>query len=92
MLRLLYLNYVFLGTGCYILNRTNALDTNWRWEKHKKGGWIVLAISSFSPTEFIGQKTLEYNFWSDVQILNTADKTKREIEKRDTKQLYRFLP
>jgi len=33
-----------------------------------------LAFSSFSPTEVTGQKQLDYSFWSDVQILNAADK------------------
>jgi len=50
----------------------------------------VLAFSSFSPTE-VTQKQLEYSFWSDVQILDAADKTEREEEERH-KQLYRFLP
>jgi len=47
------------------------------------GGWIVLAFSSFSPTEVTGQKQLEYNFWTDVHIRNTVDKN-REIERRET--------
>jgi len=69
-------------------------DTNWRWEKTQEGGvWIVCTFSSFSPTEVTDQKQLDYNFWSDVQILNAADKNKeKEREKKDTKQLYRFLP
>ena len=50
-----------------------------------------MTFSSFSLTEVTGQKQLEYNFESDVQILNAAVKP-REREKRDTKQLYRFLP
>jgi len=33
----------------------------WRWEKHKKVGWIVLVFSSFSPTEVTGQKQLDYS-------------------------------
>jgi len=41
----------------------------------------VLAFSSFSPTEVTGQKQLEYNFWSDIQILNAMDKTERERER-----------
>jgi len=62
----------------------------WRWEKHR-GGWIVLAFSSFSPTEVTDQKQIEFNFWSVNQNLNAADKN-REREKKDTKQLYKFLP
>ena len=57
----------------------------WRWEKQNKGGWIVLAFSSFSPTEVTSQKQLEYNFWSDVQILNAADKKR---ERRETQSNY----
>jgi len=35
-------------------------------EKNKrKEGWIVFAFSSFSPTEVIDQKQIEFNFWSD---------------------------
>jgi len=40
----------------------------------------VLVFSSFSPTEVTDQKQLEYNFWSDVQILDATDKTEREEE------------
>ena len=69
--------------------QTKAVDTNWRWEKHKKGGWIVFAFSSFSPTEVTVQKQIEFSFWRDNQNLNAVDKN-REIEKKDTKQLYRF--
>ena len=50
-----------------------------------QGGWIV--FSSFSHTEVTGQKQLEYNFWSDVQILNAADK-KTERERRETQNNY----
>jgi len=52
----------------------------------RRGGWIVLAFSSFSPTEVTDQKQLEYNFWSNVQILEAADKIERERErkKKDT--------
>ena len=70
----------------------------WRWEKHKKWGWSVLAFSSFSPAEATDQKQIEFSFWSDNQNINAADKTEREREretereKKDTKQLYRFLP
>jgi len=42
----------------------------------------VLAFSSFSPTEVTGQKQLDYNFLSDVQILNAADKN-REREREE---------
>jgi len=63
----------------------------WRWEKYKKRGWIVLAFSSFFPIEVTNQKQLDYSFWRDVQILTVADKN-REREKKDTKQLYMFLP
>jgi len=41
----------------------------------RRGGWIVLTFSSFSPTKI---KQLEYNFWSVVQILDAADKAERE--------------
>jgi len=41
----------------------------------------VLAFSLFSPTEVTDQKQLKYNFWSDVQILDAADKTERERRK-----------
>ena len=54
---------------------------NWRWEKHKKGGWIVFTFSSFSPTEVTDQKQIEFNFWSDNQNLNVADKIERERER-----------
>jgi len=48
-----------------------------------------VAFFSFSPPEATGQKLLDYNFWSDIQILNAADKNKeREREKKDRKQLY----
>ena len=53
----------------------------------------MFAFSSFSPTEVTVQKQIEYSFWSDNQNLNAADKNKeREREKKDTKQLDRFLP
>jgi len=62
----------------------------------QEGGWIMLAFSSFSPTEVNGQKQLDYIFWSDVQNLNATDKNiyiyiYRERE-REREQLYRFLP
>jgi len=46
----------------------------------------------FSPTEVTDQKQIEFSFWSDNQNLKAADKTEKEREKKDTKQLYRFLP
>jgi len=50
--------------------------------KTQEGGWIMFSFSSFSPTEVTGQKQLDYNFWSDVQILNAADKNRdRERER-----------
>ena len=53
----------------------------------------MLVFSSFSPTEVTVQKQIEFNFWSDVQNLNASDKNReREREKKDTKQLYKFLP
>jgi len=59
----------------------------------------VLAFSSFSPIEVTYQKQIKFSFSSDNQNLNAADKTERERErererreKRETKQLYRFLP
>jgi len=57
----------------------------------RRGGWIVLAFSSFSPTEVTDQKQLKYSFWSDVQILDATDKTERKKEEGH-KQLYRFVP
>jgi len=50
----------------------------------RRGGWIVLVFSSLSPTEVTDQKQLEYSFWSDVQILDAADKTERERRKTQT--------
>ena len=57
----------------------------WRWEKHKKGGgWIVLAFSSFSPTEVTDQKQIDFSFWCDNQNLNAANKNReREREKEE---------
>jgi len=53
----------------------------------------VFPFSSFSPTEVTDQKQIEFSFLGDNQNLNAADKNKgREREKKDTKQLYRFLP
>ena len=49
----------------------------------------MLDFSSFSPTEVTDQKLIEFSFLSDNQNLNAADKIERE--KKDTKQLYRFL-
>jgi len=48
-------------------------ETPMKVRKTQEEGWIVLAFSSFSPTEVTGQKQLDYSFWSDVQILNAAD-------------------
>jgi len=42
----------------------------------------VLTFSSISPTDVTVQKQIEFNFWSDNQNLNAADKTEREIEER----------
>jgi len=61
--------------------------SNWRWEKHKKGGWIVFAFSSFFPTEVTDQKQMEFSFWSNNQNLNAADKN-RERERRNTQNNY----
>jgi len=44
----------------------------------------MLGFSSFSPTEVTYHKKLEYNIWSDVQILGAADKTERGRKKKDT--------
>ena len=60
----------------------------WRWEKHKKGGWIVSTFSSSSPIEVTGQKQLEYSFWSDVQILNAADKHTHTHTQRERQSNY----
>jgi len=57
-------------------------------------GWLnCVGFFSFSPTEVTGQKQLDYSFWSNVQILNAADKkhTERERERerereKNTKQ------
>jgi len=49
----------------------------------RRGGWIVLPFSSFSPTELTGQKQLDYSFWSDVQILNAADKNRERERDRE---------
>jgi len=45
----------------------------------------VLAFSSISPTKVTVQKQIEFNLMQRI-------KTEREREKKDTKQLYRFLP
>jgi len=82
-------NTNFLNQGGYL----KVDDSNLKVRKYKKGGWIVLAFSSFSPTEVTDQKQLGYIFWSDVEILDAADKTERERVKEERhKQLYRFLP
>jgi len=37
-------------------------------KKHKKGGWIVLRFSSFSPkVKDTDQKQFKNSFWNDVQ-------------------------
>jgi len=57
-------------------------------KKHKKGGWIVLAFSSFSSKlKDTDQKQFKNNFWSDVQNYVTADKN-REREGRKTQNNY----
>ena len=43
----------------------------------------MLAFSLFSPTEVTDQKQLDYNFWSDVQILNAADKNREREKERE---------
>jgi len=58
-----------------------------KMRKTQEGGWIVLAFSSFSPTEVTDQKQIEFNFWGDVQNLNAADKN-RERERRKTQSNY----
>jgi len=92
--------FIFLFPLCYFLivvlelrfGEISQFLACFEGEKNKiRGGWIVLAFSSFSPTEVTDQKQLEYSFWSDVQILDAADKTEREKEERH-KQLYKFLP
>ena len=48
-----------------------------------RGGWIVFAFSSVSPTEVTDQKQIEFSFWSGNQNLNAADKNReREREER----------
>ena len=61
----------------------NPQEANWRWEKHKKRGWIVFVFSSFSPTEVTDQKQIEFNFWSDNQNLNAADKNRERERERE---------
>jgi len=40
----------------------------WRWEKHKKEGWIVLGFFLFSrKLKYTDQKQFKNSFWSDVQ-------------------------
>ena len=59
--------------------------------KTQEGGWIVLAFSSFSPTEVTDQKQIEFSFWCDNQNLNAADKNterERERERRKTQSNY----
>ena len=45
----------------------------------------MLVFSSFFSTEVTDQKQLDYNFWSDVQILNAADKNR---ERKKTQSNY----
>jgi len=47
----------------------------------------VFAFFSFSPIEVTDQKQIEFNFWSDNQNLNAADKN-REKERRKTQNNY----
>jgi len=46
----------------------------------------VFTFSSFSPTEVIDQKQIEFSFRSDNQNQNAADKTERE--RRETQSNY----
>jgi len=56
-----------------IVDRTLIIAALWKWEKHKKAGWIV--VSFFSPkTEVTDQKLIEFGFWCNVQSLNAANK------------------
>jgi len=58
----------------------------------RRGSWIVLAFSSFSlKLKDTDQKQFKNSFWSDVQNKVVADKN-RERRKKNTNQLYRFLP
>jgi len=83
---------------------TRGVKCSWFWQilkvrETQEGGWIVFSFSLFSPTEVIDQKQIEFSFWCDNQNLNAADKNRererereRERTRKDTKQLYRFLP
>jgi len=65
---------------------TKIDHTEMKVRKTQEGGWIVLVFSSFSPTEVTGQKQLDYNFWSDVQILNAADKNRERERERERRR------
>ena len=56
----------------------------------------MLAFFSFSPTEFTDQKQLEYNFYSEVQVLDAADKIERERKRerereRETEERHKTI-
>jgi len=56
--------------------------------KTQEGGWIVLAFSSFSPTEVTDQKQIDFSFWCDNQNLNAADKNRERERERRTQSNY----
>ena len=61
--------------------------------KTQEGGLNCGFFFFSHKTEVTVQKQIEFSFESEVQNLNAADKYReREREKKETKQLYRFLP
>jgi len=76
-----------LGQLSWENNYTNFwlwVDNKHEGEKNtRRGGWIVLAFSSFSPTEVTDQKQIEFSFWSDNQNLNASDKNRERERERE---------
>ena len=68
--------------------RARCSDTNWRWEKHKKGGGVELCSQIFSSLSI--RTVLRFRVWSSSESC-AADKCK-EQRMKEHKQLYRFLP
>ena len=72
-----------------VLNRTKALDTNWRWEKHKKRGLNCVGFFFFFSYWSHWWEAVRVHLLTDVQILNAADKNReRERERRETQSNY----
>jgi len=70
----------------YCVGRTEVglFKVRYEGEKNKiRGGWIVVSFSFLLKTKVIVQKQIEFNFWSEVQNLNAADKY-RERERHKT--------